>query len=406
MKKSLRIILITTCCLLCTATSVYATEKEITITVKNNWNKAKTNEPIVININDLNTEFPVYSATVWDNSTEIPSQLDDFDKDHINDELAFLIDLPAKSKKMIKIKLSSEKSEKKYPQQVHAQMLISDKRGKHVPITSLTIPGTSNVYNQLHHHGPAFESELVAYRIYFDQKQTVDIYGKFNKGFEIEASGFYPNDEQLAKGFGDDVLRVSGSCGVGALKGWNGTKATHIEPVDFRTESIISYGPIRTIVDVKVDNWKYQNNELTMINRYTLYGGHRDVQVDVIFKEPLKQEVFCTGVQNIKGSDSFSDHKGLIACWGTDWPVNDTVKYAKETVGLATCIPQKYVVKETQDKANYLYLVQAQNQKSFTYHITFTSLKETFGYKTKEEWFKHVQEWKDELEHPCIVEFK
>ena len=71
---------------------------------------------------------------------------------------------------------------------------MSDKNGKHVPISSLTIPGTSNVYNQLHHHGPAFESDPVAYRIYFDKKKTVDIYGKFNKGFEIRESQFYPTE--------------------------------------------------------------------------------------------------------------------------------------------------------------------------------------------------------------------
>ena len=109
----------------------------------------------------------------------------------------------------------------------------SNKRNKHPKINSLSIPGTTKIYNNLYHHGPAFESELVAYRIYFDQKQTVDIYGKFNKGFEVESSGWYPDDKQLAQGFGDDVLRVSGSCGVGALKGWNAKqkKATHIEPV-------------------------------------------------------------------------------------------------------------------------------------------------------------------------------
>ena len=215
-------------------------------------------------------------------------------------------------------------------------MLISDKKGKHVPITSLTIPGTSNVYNQLHHHGPAFESELVIYRIYFDQKQTVDIYGKFNKGFELKESGFYPNDEQLAKGFGDDVLRVSGSCGVGTLKGWNGKKATHVEPVRYRTERIMAAGPIRTVVEVEDNDWLYQGSKLNMTTRYILYAGHRDAEVYISFEEPLKKEVFCTGVQDIKESVSFSDHKGLIACWGTDWPVNDTIKYAKETVGLAT----------------------------------------------------------------------
>ena len=123
-----------------------------------------------------------------------------------------------------------------------------------------------------------FESELVAYRVYFNQKQTVDPYGKFKKGLEIKESGFYPNDEQLARGFGDDVLMVGNSCGVGALKGWDGTKATHIEPIAFRTESILAYGPVRTIVDVVVKGWNYQGKELNMTNRYILYAGHRDLR--------------------------------------------------------------------------------------------------------------------------------
>lgn len=151
-------------------------------------------------------------------------------------------------------------------------------------------PGNVNIYNQMHHHGPAFESELVAYRLYFDHKQTVDIYGKFNKGFEIKESQFYPTDEQLARGFGDDVLRVSGSCGVGALKGWNGKKAMHIEPVSTLTESIIAYGPVRTIAEIKVTDWEYQGSELNMTTRYTLYAGHRDLQIEAFFEEPLKMK--------------------------------------------------------------------------------------------------------------------
>lgn len=380
-------------------------KKEVTIEINNSRAKDKTDVPVAIKLSEINPGFTVNSLVVWDGNKEIPSQLDDLDSDQKTDELAFVIDMPAKSTKTLRLIFSSEKKENHYPARVYADMLLSGKK-KHQPIRSLTVPGTSDIYNLLHHHGPAFESELAAYRIYFDKKQTVDIYGKFHKGLELEACGFYPNDEQLAKGFGDDVLRVSGSCGLGTLKGWDGKKALHIEPVDQRTEKILAYGPIRTVVDVEVNKWQYQGKELNMTNRYILYAGHRDAEVQVSFSEPLESETFSTGVQNIKGSDSFSDQKGLIACWGTDWPVNDTVKYAKETVGLATCIPQKYVQKESTDKANYLYIIGAKGQKTFHYNITFTSMKETFGYKTKEAWFAFVREWKEELEHPCTVKIR
>ena len=393
-------------CTLSIAAEAQETEKSFTVEVSNTWNKAKADEPVVIKLSEINPQFRVRSAVVMNGNEEIPSQLDDLNGDRRPDELAFLVDLPAKGKKTLTVTLSSAKSDKTYPARVYAEMLVSDKRGKHVPVQSVTIPGTSNIYNQMHHHGPAFESELVAYRLYFDHKQTVDIYGKFNKGFEIKESQFYPTDEQLARGFGDDVLMVGGSCGVGALKGCDGKKATHITPVATLTERIIAYGPVRTISEIEVADWQYQGSELNMTNRYTLYGGHRDVFVETFFEEPLKDEVFCTGVVDIKGSVSYSDHKGLIGCWGTDWPVNDTVKYAKETVGLATYIPQKYVKDEVKDKANYLYTISAKGNNYFTHNITFTSMKETFGYKTPEDWFAYIREWKDELEHPAVVKVK
>ena len=390
-------------CTLSVAAEAQETKKSFTVEVSNTWNKAKADEPVVIKLSEINPQFRVRSAVVMNGNEEITSQLDDLNGDRRPDELAFLVDLPAKGKKTLTITLSSAKSDKTYPARVYAEMLVSDKKGKHVPVQSVTIPGTSNIYNQMHHHGPAFESELVAYRLYFDHKQTVDIYGKFNKGFEIKESQFYPTDEQLARGFGDDVLMVGGSCGVGALKGWDGKKATHITPVATLTERIIAYGPVRTISEIEVADWQYQGSELNMTNRYTLYGGHRDVFVETFFEEPLKDEVFCTGVIDIKGSVSYSDHKGLIGCWGTDWPVNDTVKYAKETVGLATYIPQKYVKDEVKDKVNYLYTIGAKGNKYFTHNITFTSMKETFGYKTPEAWFAYIREWKEELEHPAVV---
>lgn len=402
MKKNIFTVLLLLCGLSVTA-EAQETQKSFKVEVSNTRNKAKADEPVVIKLSEINPQFRVRSAVVMNGSEEIPSQLDDLNGDLRPDELAFVIDLPAKSKKTVTVTLSSAKSDKTYPARVYAEMLVSDKRGKHVPVHSVTIPGTSNIYNQMHHHGPAFESELVAYRLYFDKKQTVDIYGKFNKGFEIKESQFYPTDEQLARGFGDDVLLVGGSCGLGALKGWDGKKSTHIEPVSTLTERIIAYGPVRTIAEIEVTDWQYQGSELRMTNRYTLYGGHRDVFVETFFEEPLKDEIFCTGVIDIKGSVSYSDHKGLIGCWGTDWPVNDTVKYAKETVGLGTYIPQKYVKAEVKDKANYLYTIGAKGSKYFTHNITFTSMKETFGYKTPEAWFAYIREWKEELEHPAVV---
>ena len=385
--------------------SAQGQEKKIEVIVENPWNAEKIDEPVVIDLSSLGAGFTVKSATVFDGTNEIPSQLDDMNGDTRADELAFVINLPASGKKTLNVTLSSLKSDKTYPARVYAEMLLrTSKKNKYAKGYAIYADGASDTYNVQHHHGAAFESELVAYRIYFNEKQTTDLYGKFHKGLELEESQFYPTGEQLKRGFGDDVIKVNSSCGAGTLRGWDGTQSTLIKPVAVRGQRILASGPVRTIVDAEVKGWQYQNKELNMINRYTLYAGHRDAQVDVLFDAPLDKEVFCTGVQNITGhADMFSDHNGLVASWGTDWPVNDTVKYKKETVGLATYIPKKYVVKETSDKENFLYTISAPGKSSFRYYTSFTSCKETFGYPDKEKWFAYVQEWKKALEQPVKI---
>lgn len=383
-------------------------QEDLTLTVelKNTWDKARQDAPAVIRLADLQAGFPIRSAVVRDARQEIPSQLDDLDGDLLPDELAFVINLPARGTRQVTVTLSATKTQKAYPPRVFAQMLVRDaKKGKHAPVQSITVPGTTNFYNMLYGHGPMFESELVGYRIYFNEKQTIDPYGKFNKGLELEKSQFYPNDAQLAQGFGDDVLLVGNSCGVGTLKGWDGQKATHVKPIASRTERILASGPVRTVVEVEVKGWAYQGSELSMTQRYLLYAGHRDLRIETTFARPLRNEVFCTGVQDIMGNETvaYSDHQGLTGSWGRHWPVTDTVKYAKETIGIATYIPRKYVLQEVKDADNYLYTLSAPGQTGFHHYTMFTSRKETFGYPTAEEWFAYLQEWKDELEHPVEI---
>lgn len=383
-------------------------QEDLTLRVelKNTWDKTRQDAPAVIRLADLQAGFPIRSAVVRDARQEIPSQLDDLDGDLLPDELAFVIDLPARGTRQVTVTLSAAKTQKTYPPRVFAQMLVRDaKKGKHAPVQSITVPGTTNFYNMLYGHGPMFESELVGYRIYFNEKQTIDPYGKFNKGLELEKSQFYPNDAQLAQGFGDDVLLVGNSCGVGTLKGWDGQKATHVKPIAGRTERILASGPVRTVVEVEVKGWAYQGSELSMTQRYLLYAGHRDLRIETTFARPLRNEVFCTGVQDIMGNETvaYSDHQGLAGSWGRHWPVTDTVKYAKETIGIATYIPRKYVLQEVKDADNYLYTLSAPGQTGFHHYTMFTSRKETFGYSTAEEWFAYLQEWKDELEHPVEI---
>ena len=89
-------------------------EKTITVEVQNNWNQPKADAPVVINLHELHAGFKVKSAVVMEGRKEIPSQLDDLNRDRKMDELVFVADLPAHGRKTFQVTLSSEKSTKTY----------------------------------------------------------------------------------------------------------------------------------------------------------------------------------------------------------------------------------------------------------------------------------------------------
>ena len=382
-------------------------QQTLNISVKNPLSTDRTDQPVVLSLQDYGE---VRSALVTCGGQEIPCQLDDINLDEQFDELCFLSDLKGKEQKTYTVTLFKEGEPRTYPARVYAEMLMrNDKvkeKNKHNNfVSSLTVRGDcANSYNLLHHHGVDFESELNGIRIYFDKRQTLDLYGKFQKRLELEATQFYTSADQKKAGYGDDVLWVGNTFGLGAFRGWDGKEPTMIDPVKNRTQRVISYGPLRTIVEIIDQGWQYpsaishQPSTINMTIRYTQYAGHRDTDVDVFFNRDMKGAEFSTGIINVKGSEEFSDKKGLRACWGTDYPSTDTVKWSRETVGLGILIPRQHIVsEEPANKDNYAYVVKTDN-RHLAYKVVYCSANETFGFHSAKEWFQWLKTWRKEVE--------
>lgn len=392
-----------------------AQAKTIEITVENKSKETRQAVPVVVDLRDVGLQ--VSSAIVRDSEgREVACQLDDYNADGIYDELCLICNLEAKKKAVFTADLLEKGSPRDYEPQVYVEMMMSNKKIKatnkqDLYISSLTVDKGVNPYWMLHHHGPAFENDMVAYRIYFDHRQTVDIYGKYKRGLEIRDTQFYPDTEQKKAGYGDDVLWVGETFGLGTLRGWNGSEPQMISDVDHRTLSIVSRGPLRTIVRVKDERW----NGVDMTTLYTLYAGRRDCFVDVSFSQSVGDRQFATGIINVKNSTEYSDGKGLRGCWGTDWPVSekDSAGHKRETVGLGICVPTQNVAEELPaNKDNYPYVIGGID-KHLTYGITFASDNETFasqgapeGFHSADQWFAYLEAWKREIENPVKISIK
>lgn len=305
------------------------------------------------------------------------------------------------------------------------------------PVTEWSDGPEIDTYHQLHHHGVAVESELMAYRIYFDKKQTIDPYCKRTPRLELAQSHWYPNDSLLAAGYGDDILRVGGTVGVGSVKYWNG-KLFHIEEVGERQQLIVEQTRNKAVIAVNDIDWTVpdgredlpETRQIVNLNvLYTMKAGHRDMRCDVFCSAPV--EGLCTGVQSIPAKKGFmwesissprgEDGRGLVlqlpngvllASWGTDWPVNDSAKYAKETVGLGVFIPKEYAGALVRDKRNNLCLLNLQTLKQAKPKPSNSQTGEAANYRchfyltccgatkenhpvarTAEEWYAYLKKW-------------
>ena len=309
------------------------------------------------------------------------------------------------------------------------------------PITEWTSNDEKvDTYHSLHHHGVAVESEVMAYRIYFDKKHTIDPYCKRKPQLELGTSYWYPNDSLLAAGYGDDILRVSGTVGVGSVKYWNGKKQVHIEPVAERSQRIVRQTRNAATIEVAVKGWQIPKSPISNFKsqiadiavQYTLRAGHRDMRCDVFCSSPLHGgterglEGLCTGVQTIPakgGKDTITiilPNGVLLGSWGTDWPVNDSAKYAKETVGLGVFIPKEFAGELVHDKQNNLCLLNltgkagrtakrsysnsgltAKRSEMATCHFYLTccgATKENHPVATSaEEWYAYLRRWAAKL---------
>ena len=420
MKRTVSMWMMLLCCVVASAQSM-----TVKVTVTNDWKEDKTNEPVAVKFSDMKkVNFEVKSVTVKCKGKDVPCQLDDMDGNGRPDEVFFLADIKDKDTKTFEVKLSAKEQGVKGKEQedrIYTALQLRDKQDKHPDVLRVEAPGKSNIFNDIYMHGITLESDVVGYRIYFDHRQNIDLYGKKHRRIELPVTQFYTSEQQKQQDYGDDVLWAGDAIGCGSFKDWKKGQPENWTEVGVRGQRVVTTGPLRTVVEVYDLGVKEEDDLLyDMHQYYTLYAGHRDMQVEVQFtpssgKKPFEKKFFCTGVQKVgetadeatrKGhkSQGFVKKEGLAASWGCDYPdMGKKQQWAPEAVGLAVYVPKEYISETKEDKLNYLFVVQPDKKHCLRYHVSFCADKEDEGYHTAKDWFASLDDWKDQVNHPVTV---
>src|SRR5713101_7499851 len=242
--------------------------KVLKLSVTNPTDQLRSHENIVIRVAELKRIAPDFKAgdivvTTSDASTlaedaqtlqtiELPSQADDLDGDNKFDEIAFQIELKPKQTRIVTIA---------YGETATMQRLRSD------------YPKRTAAKFTMKFDGLAWESEANAWRIYFDKRNAIDIYGKRRPGLYLEMFGAPEYVYHWESPLGRDIYRIGDAIGIGAVAALVDGKVVKVSDVAERKWRIISAGPVRVIVELTYKGWKVGGREVNLTSRMTQWAG-------------------------------------------------------------------------------------------------------------------------------------
>ena len=123
-----------------------------------------------------------------------------------------------------------------------------------------------------------WESETTAWRIYFDQRNAIDLYGKRCPGLYLELFGTPEYDYHEESPFGRDIYKIGDAIGIGSVGALVDGKVVKVADVTERSWRIVSDGPVRSIVELSYKGWKVAGRSVDLTSRITQWAGERDFE--------------------------------------------------------------------------------------------------------------------------------
>lgn len=347
--------------------------KNIKIAVTNPGSAAREAEPIVLSLADLKKLAPdlqptTIVVTVTDAKTidedaaiiqaeEVPSQIDDLDGNGTADELAFQVKLAPGQTRLVTIAFGDA-----------ATMMRL--KGEY-PARTLAKFATR-------YEGAGWESERTAWRLYFDKRNAIDLFGKRRPGLYLETFATPGYDYHAELPIGRDIYRNGDALGIGSIAALVDGKVIKVADVADRSWRVINTGPVRAIIELTYKGWKLggASPDATLVSRFTQWAGDRGFWHDVTLNPGAAAPAtlsLVTGIPKKAGVPKVDVAPSVLATYGAQVlrpGATATESLPDQQLGLAIVIPDRDTSDRVpDDAANHLATVKLTNGRG-RYYVT------------------------------------
>jgi len=340
--------------------------KVLKLAVTNATSQPRPAEDIVIRIADLATVAPDLrgpvivttsdAATLAEDSgvlqtSELPSQMDDLDGDGKSDELAFQIDLKPKQTRIVTVAYGD-------------QAAIARLRGAY--------PARTEAKFSKRYEGPGWESETTAWRIYFDKRNAIDLYGKRRPGLNLDLFSTPDYVYHSESPYGRDIFNIGPAVGIGAVAALVDGKIARVSEVADRDWCIVSTGPVRAIVELDYRGWQIDGHKIDLVSRFTQWAGEHGFEHRITVSNATGVK-FVTALPKKAGTDLVVPPNAavrILATWGHQVVAPGAkamnVDLPDQSLGLALFVPHTAGA-VVSDDANHLIEVMPNDGAALWY---------------------------------------
>lgn len=356
-----------------------------------NPNKVAVDQaPVTVPLADINMTGAV-NVKVSVAGQEVLAQMDDMDGDGTPDELFFMVSLTPGETKTVVLN-AVPKSKKKLIPRTYAEMAVMKQTfddTQYIGLSDLTVNGSEQAYKVLANGGGAIETDMVGYLIRFDKSYAVSLFGKSRRTLELHSTHNRPDSIQQSMGYGSVVVDGYENMGLGSLRPWDGTAPDYFTMASKRRMRVVTVGPLRTVLEVYTYGWEPKNTEkrVNVMQRFTVYAGHRHCRVDVLTSD--SEYALCTGMKALTGGKLLADRSGLRASWGS-------ADGGMETLGMALYMPQLSEGDDVRVGEDFIYPLPVQ-AGAVTYYISFCCGREKKPFASADDWFAYTKQWRNQL---------
>lgn len=273
--------------------------------------------------------------------------------------------------------------------QTDAYIKLNDKAEKHPRVESIAFPGDADnldMYNSIYGHGAVIENPWVAYRVYMDNRQSLDLYVKQTPRLELDHTGFYTTPAQMKQGYGCDVLWAGKSIGAGSFRGWKDGELFTIDDVKLRKQTVIS----PSCVEAADSGWIFNGHSIDMTQRYSVVPESDVLYVEIELKGHASDDLFCTGIQKLEIDNAGEiSADGYAASMGRNIP-DKAMPELVETVALGIIVDKENIVRAYEDDLNYIFVVRPDAHGKIRYKVLASGSRSASFDATPSQWLSRI----------------